>query len=277
MKMISIPKVALLALAGLLTATAFTQTASASEQVCMNTGNGNGGSIAYYPYLFNNNTFGWSNDKGAPYSCLTLNYTNGSSGGSYYDGFGASWDWPENGSPYSVKAYPSVVYGWQYGYTYSGLGLPTRVWNNTSVPTYQSTSLYSSGFQYEDVLLDNWLLATPNQTSGQAGELEIFTTNSWNAYQDGVNNSKKYGYMTVDGVYYVISPGYNGWPVYNFVPNDSSNNVTASPNIKDFVNVMCYDYGAFSNSLYLAGTQVGVEIYYGTGGVTFNPVAVSAN
>lgn len=277
MKMISISRLSLLAgMAAILLAATSTRTASASE-VCMNTGNGQGGSIEYYPYLFNNNTFGWSDQKSAPYSCLTLNYTNSPSGGVYYDGFGASWDWPENGNEYDVKAYPSMVYGWQYGYTYSGLGLPTRVWNNTSVPTYQSTSLYSTGYQYEDVLIDNWLLDNPNATSGQNGELEIFTTNSWNAYQDGVNNGSKYGYQTLNGVYYVITPGYNGWPVYNFVPNISSSSVTASPNLENFVNTMCYDYGAFSNSIYLAGTQIGVEIYYGTGGVTFNPAAISAN
>jgi hypothetical protein len=38
-----------------------------------------------------------------------------------------------------------------------------------------------------------------------------------------------------------------------------------------------YDYGVFPNNKYLGGTQVGMEIYQGEGGITFNPVAISTN
>jgi hypothetical protein len=279
MKMISLPRKALLGAfaAFLVVAAASTPSANAS-QVCMNTSNGQGGNIKYYPYLFNNNTFNWSYDKSGSSECLSLNYTS-ESNGVYYDGFSSTYNWPYNsGTQYDVKAFPSMVYGWQYGYTYSGLGLPSIIYNNKNVPTYQSVSL--SNPSYEDVLIDNWLLSSPN-ASQQSDELEIFTSDDWNAYSQASNGSHL-GYITLDNQYYVVSHGYvnsgsYGWNVYNFFPNVNSNNFNASPNIKDFANALCYDYGVIPNNLYIGGTQIGLETYYGNGSVTFNPAAVSVN
>jgi hypothetical protein len=268
MKIKMLTRFGLLAAAGIIAATCIP--AASASSVCMNTGNGNGGSIEYYPYLFNNNTFGWSDDKSGSSECLTLNYTNGANGGVYYDGFGSTWNWPDNSNQYDVKAYPSVVYGWQYGYTYSGLGLPTIIYNNKNVPTYQSVSL--SGSQNEDVLIDNWLLSSAN-ASKQSDEVEIFVTNDIGAYSNG-----NLGSITLDNTYYQVSSRTGGaWNVYNFIPNQGSTNLSQSANIKDYVNALCYDYGVISNNLYLGGTQIGVEVYHGNGGVTFNPVAISVN
>lgn len=253
----------------LLTAAVGARTASASE-VCMNTGNGNGGSIAYYPYLFNNNTFGWSDDKSGSSECLTLNYTNGSDGGVYYDGFGSTWDWPANGTPYNVKAYPSVVYGWQYGYTYTGLGLPTIIYDNLNVPVYMSYSI--TGSQSEDLIVDNWILNAANSSS-QFAEVEIFVTDTF-----GEQTSGNLGSITLDGNFYYLSSASRGaWIAYSFIPNNNSTSGSASVNVENFDNALVYDYGVFPNNKYLGGSQVGMEIYQGSGGITFNPVAISTN
>jgi hypothetical protein len=254
----------------MLTLAASVRVANASE-VCMNTSNGNGGSIAYYPYLFNNNTFGWSNDKNGSSECLTLNYTNGANNGVYYDGFGSTWDWPTNTpTQYDVKAYPSVVYGWQYGYTYSGLGLPAVIYDNTNVPVYMSYSI--TGSQSEDLIVDNWILSSPN-ASAQYAEVEIFVTDTFAKQTSG-----NLGSITLDNTFYYVSSASRGaWEAYSFIPNNNSTSGTASVNVKDFVNALVYDYGVFANSKYLGGAQVGMEIYQGQGGITFNPVAISTN
>jgi hypothetical protein len=227
--------------------------------------------IAYYPYLFNNNTFGWSNDESGSTECLTLNYTNAANNGVYYDGFGATWNWPDKASTqYDVKAYPSIVYGWQYGYTYSGLGLPTIIYDNENVPTYASLSI--TGTQSEDVIVDNWLLDSPNATA-QAAEVEIYITDTFAKQTSG-----NLGSITLDGVFYYVSSASRGaWEAYSFIPNQNSTSLSASPNVKDFDNALCYDFGVISNDLYLGGTQIGLEVYQGQGGITFNPAAVSVN
>lgn len=269
MKSLSIPRFSLLGMATLMIALTCARSASAS-QVCMNTSNGNGGSIAYYPYLFNNNTFAWNEDKSGSSECLTLNYTNGANNGVYYDGFGSTWNWPANGTPYDVKAYPSVVYGWQYGYTYSGLGLPAIIYNNTNVPVYMSYSI--TGSQSEDLIVDNWILSTPN-ASAQYAEVEIFVTDTFAKQTSG-----NLGSITLDNTFYYVSSASRGaWEAYSFIPNNNSTSGTASVNVKDYVNALVYDYGVFANNKYLGGAQVGMEIYQGKGGITFNPVAISTN
>jgi hypothetical protein len=77
--------------------------------------------------------------------------------------------------------------------------------------------------------------------------------------------------------YYVSSASRGAWEAYSFIPNNNSTSGTASVNVKDFVNALVYDYGVFANSKYLGGAQVGMEIYQGQGGITFNPVAISTN
>jgi hypothetical protein len=267
--MISISQLKVLAAAFVVALAAGATTAQAS-QVCMNTGNGNGGSIAYYPYLFNNNTFNWSYEKSGSSECLSLNYTNGASNGVYYDGFGSTWNWPANGTQYDVKSYPSVVYGWQYGYTYSGLGLPSIIYNNKNVPVYMSYNI--TGSQSEDLIVDNWILNAAN-SSAQYAEVEIFVTDTFSKQTSG-----NLGSITLDGTFYYVSSASRGaWIAYSFIPNNNSTSGSASVNVKDFDNALVYDYGVFPNNKYLGGAQVGMEIYQGGGGITFNPVAISTN
>lgn len=273
MKTISIARARIIVCSVLLAVLACTARSARASQVCMNTSNGSGGSIKSYPYLFNNNTFGWNDDKSGSSECLTLNYTNSPSGGVYYDGFGSTWDWPTyTPTQYDVKAYPSVVYGWQYGYTYTGLGLPTIIYNNLNVPVTMSYSI--TGSQTEDLIVDNWILDSGNSSS-QFAEVEIYVTDTF-----GKQTSGNLGSITLDGTFYYVSSASRGngaWEDYSFLPNNNATSGSASVNVKDFVNALVYDYGVFPNNKYLGGTQVGMEIYEGKGGITFNPVSISTN
>src|SRR5450432_955424 len=126
MKTISISRaVSLASLAAVLLLAAASATSAKAQEFC-NSGS-NGGSRAEYPYLLNNNTFGYNQDTGG-WECITPQYNSYYSGNNtYYNGWQPVWNWPLNSNQYSVKAYPSLVYGWQYGYTYSGLGLPAHI------------------------------------------------------------------------------------------------------------------------------------------------------
>lgn len=273
--MISISRLSVIATAAVfLTVAAGARTARASE-VCMNQGNGNGGSIAVKPYLFNNNTFNWRLEKSDSYECLTLNYTSNPDDGIYYDGFSSTWDWPANGTPDDVKAYPSVVYGWQYGYTFNGLGLPAVIYDNPNVPVTMKFGI--TGSQSEDLLIDNWILSSA-KASRQFAEMEVFVTDTF-PKQTGGN----LGTITLDDTFYYVSDRYcdcggsYGWEAYNFIPNENSTSFSKSFNIDDYVDALVYDFGVFSKYNYLGGTQVGMEIYQGKGGIDFTSVSISAN
>jgi hypothetical protein len=271
MKMISIGRARILACSVLLAITAFGARGASASEVCMNTSTGSGGSIKSYPYLFNNNTFGWNDDEDGSSECLTLNYTG--SGSVYYDGFGSTWDWPVyTPNQYKVKAYPSVVYGWQYGYAYTGLGLPSIIYNNTNVPVTMKYAI--TGSQTEDLIVDNWILNSAN-SSAQFAEVEIYVTDTF-----GKQTSGNLGSITLDGTFYYLSSASRAsgaWEDYSFLPNDNATSGSASVNVKDFVNALVYDYGVFANNKYLGSAQVGMEIYQGKGGITFNPVSISTN
>lgn len=278
MKRIQLGSSLTLALGLLLTATAVSSPAAHAQQFC---GSGqNGGSMQEYPYLLNNNKFGANQGGPNDYNCITEKYNSyDSSNGVTYNGWESDWSWTYNASSqYSVKAFPSLVLGWQYGYTFSGTGLPSQISAGRNVNTYAELNLY--GTQHQDVIYDNWILNSPN-ASAQAAEVEIYLTNSLgqtnacNGY--GINE----GDVTIDGTSYCLNyrPAYyngggNAWPIYSF-ENSNSGSVNQSLNIKDFVNYLTYTKGYLSANQYIGGTQLGIEPYYGTGGVSVQSSAIT--
>jgi hypothetical protein len=131
---------------------------------------------------------------------------------------------------YSVKAFPSLVLGWQYGYIYTGIGLPSQISAGRNVNTQANLSLYG-GPQNEDVICDNWILNSPN-ASAQAAEVEVYLSNTLgltNACK-GTDYDTDEGQVSLDGITYCLtyrSKNYQGdsnnWPIYSFQSNNTGN------------------------------------------------------
>ena len=173
---------------------------------------------------------------------------------------GWSWDW-KNSNPNDVKAYPSIITGWQFSNNMtSGSGLPTRIWDDKNINTSVNYSLSANG-NY-NAAYDVWFHSTNalTGTSTPSDELMVWL-NSTNAWPLGSYVET----ATVGGTTWKLYRGTHpsGWNVYSFVR--TSNTSSSSLNLKDFINHVVYYKNWMSNSRYVTSVQFGTEIFTGSG------------
>ncbi|WP_341282030.1 glycoside hydrolase [Paenibacillus sp. FSL H8-0537] len=207
----------------------------------------------------------WGNNK---YYVFNNTWGSGTAGSGWWESIyynnnsdmGWSWDW-KNSNPNDVKAYPSIITGWQFSNNMtSGSGLPTRIWDDKNINTSVNYSLSANG-NY-NAAYDVWFHSTNalTGTSTPSDELMVWL-NSTNAWPLGSYVET----ATVGGTTWKLYRGTHpsGWNVYSFVR--TSNTSSSSLNLKDFINHVVYYKNWMSNSRYVTSVQFGTEIFTGNG------------
>jgi xyloglucan-specific endo-beta-1,4-glucanase len=206
------------------------------------------GTIFVSKYFLNNNVWGQDSSPSG-WNCIW------NSNSTSPLNWGTSYNWPVNGNPYSVKAYPAVISGWHWGTWSNGSGLPTRIWDNKAVNTGASFSISNPGVQ--NVAYDCWFhtISNPTWQNNPTDELMIWTARYGGAGPLGTFQ----GNATIAGATWAVYRGNIGWNVFSFVR--TSNTTSWSFNIRDFIHYVVYTKGWMANSKYLTSVQFGTEVF----------------
>lgn len=172
--------------------------------------------------------------------------------------------WPSGPNPNGVKAYPSAVFGWHWGWHFpsGSSGLPTQLSANLNVnSSYGYSATFGSGGT-GNVAYDIWLHTQSNPLYENPSDEIMIWVNNTNAgpisQQPVINN------ISIGGSTWTLHRGNIGWNVWSFVRNGNSG--SGSINVKDFTDYLRNNQG-LSASKYLTSVQFGSEIFHGTGNV----------
>ena len=206
------------------------------------------GTIFVSKYFLNNNVWG-QGDSPSGWNAI---WNSNSSSPVWW---GTAYNWPVNGNPNSVKAYPSIVSGWHWGNWSNNSGLPVRIWDNKNVSTGGNFTLQNAGVQ--NVAYDCWFhtLANPTWEHQPSDELMIWVASYGGAGPLGTYQET----VTIAGTLWNVYKGNIGWNVYSFVR--VSNTTSWSFNIRDFTNYVTYSKGWMSNAKFLTSVQFGTEVF----------------
>jgi hypothetical protein len=206
----------------------------------------------------NNNTWGSENSPPGWSESITTNSL-------------TSWRtdfvWPVAGNPQqdnAVKAYPSAVYGWHWGWSFpqANTKLPQQLGANyTATSTYNYTVDFGGGTG--NVAYDLWLtdVADPGSSTQPTDEIMIWVNTSGGAGPCGAPTTSG---IVLEGGTWTLSecqiPGYQY--VWSFVR--STNSPSGTLNLKNFIDWLRTNKGLGSGK-YLATVEFGSEIFRGTG------------
>lgn len=202
----------------------------------------------------NNNTWGVnSSPAGWSESITTLGANS----------FRIDFNWPTGSNNNSVKAYPSAVLGWHFGWHFpTGTGLPLQLSANQNVTTsYTYTANFGSGGT-ANVAYDLWLhtQSNPGNSTTPSDEIMIWVNRTGGAGPIGGTIAT----VNIGGGTWDLHRGNIGWEVWSFVR--TSNSGSGTLNLKDFTDYLRNTWG-LSSSKYLSSVQFGSEIFHGTGNV----------
>lgn len=243
-------------LAGLGLAGVGTAARAASTTVSTFGGTVNVGSNQYA----NNNTWGYSiNGWGGGVQSVTADPANTSStywrtDFNWWNNSNVQWD------QYHIKAFPSCVLGWQWGFLRPNTGLPIQLSANRNVNvTWSFDSSHVPNWAKWDAVYDMWLDPSSSPSGQPSDEVMIFVN-----YTDGVPPSSGYiETVTLGGSSWDVYRSQGSWQVISFVARNRSN--YANFNIRDFLNYTSATKGWISSSKNLLSVQTGFEIWYGQG------------
>ncbi|GEM_PF-976693 len=207
----------------------------------------------------NNNTWGSSNSPaGWAESVSTLSST----------AWRTDFNWPLAGNltqDNSVKAYPSAVYGWHWGWHFpqTVTHLPQQLGASyLATSSYNYTVAFGTGGT-GDVAYDIWVTNTsaPTWSTTPTDEIMIWVNATGGAAPCGgptVSN------INLEGGTWTLSECQipNNQYVWSFVRTTNSSSGTL--NIKNFLDWLHGNRG-LSSAKYLAGIEFGSEIFHGTG------------
>jgi hypothetical protein len=206
------------------------------------------GDLSQGSYMLQNDEWGLSNGSGWQQIC-----TGNSSSGSW----SSTWSWPKGNG--EIKAYPSIVRGWQYGVWSPDHGnFPVQVSKQEPLPT--SVSFSMSGTNQYDVAYD--LFFSPNtDPSTPSAEMMVWLNYSGNQPA----GSKVASGVTLGGVSgtWDVWVGNVGWPVWSFVRTSQVNSF--SSNLQPFVYYVANTKGWLSTSWYELNIEFGTEIIQSNG------------
>lgn len=161
----------------------------------------------------------------------------------------------------SVKTYPSIVAGWNFGdaWTPNHDGFPVVVNANAPLPT--STSWHTTGtFTHYDVAYDLFL-SPSNHPSKPSAEMMVWIGGEGNQ-PAGKQIATDVPLGGMAGTWNVWA-GNVGWPVYTFVRTKSVN--TFAGNLQPFVYYLAYTNHYLSQKWYILDMQFGAEILEANG------------
>jgi len=200
-------------------------------------------------WINNNN---WGSDSSPPnwFESIT---TNSSSS------FRVDFDWPTGPNNNQVKAYPSAVLGWHWGWHFQGTGLPVQLSANQNINTsYAYTANFGSGGT-ANVAYDIRVHTQSNPLfENPSDEIMIWVNSTGGAGPIGGTIAT----VNIGGATWDLHRGNIGWEVWSFVR--TSNSSSGSLNIKDFTDYLRNTWG-LSASKFLTSVEFGSEIFHGTG------------
>jgi xyloglucan-specific endo-beta-1,4-glucanase len=242
LRLLPFPKLALCLLVGLLVC----GPAAALAQQCTDA---QYGQITQGNYFLQNNEWNLSAGPGGWQQICT-----GSAGNNSWS---SQWWWPTGSG--GVKAYPSIVSGWQFGaWSPNNNGFPVQVSANAPLPT--SVSFYMSGNNQFDAAYDLFFSPNTNPSSPSA-ELMV-----WLNYSGNQPAGKPVAHgVALGGVggTWDVWVGSVGWPVWSFVAD--SQTTSFSGNLQPFVYYVSRTNDWLNQSWYELNTEFGAEVLQSNG------------
>lgn len=201
----------------------------------------------------NNNTWGQDASPAGWSESVTTNSANA---------FRTDFNWPNGANQNSVKAYPSAVLGWHWGWHFpTGTGLPVQLSANRDINTsYAYSASFGSGGT-ANVSYDIWMHTQSNPNlENPSDEMMIWVNATGGAGPIGGTIAT----VNIGGATWDLHRGNIGWEVWSFVR--TSNSGSGTINLKNFTDYLRNTWG-LSSSKYLTSVQFGSEIFHGTGNV----------
>ena len=199
-------------------------------------------------YNLGNDEWGLSADPGGWQEICT--------GSASSNSWSSTWWWAEGSG--TIKAYPSIYRGWQYGTWSPDSGFPVQISANKPLPT--SVVFDMTGNNIYDDAYDLFFSPSTNPSAPSA-EMMVWLNYSGNR-PAGTKVASGVSLGGVSGTWDVWS-GNVGWPVWTFVRNTQ---VTSfSSNLQPFIYYLAYTTGQLSSSWYVLDIQFGTEIIQSNG------------
>lgn len=202
-------------------------------------------------YLLNNNV--WGKEK-SPQGWQLIDVVK--------PGENLSWtvryNWPAGLDRHSVKSYPSVVTGWQWGVWSSDGRLPVPVSALERAVSGVTTSLENPGVQ--NLAYDLWFHASAPVRSEDkpSDELMIWIERFGGAGPLGVSQ----GRIQIDGTSWELYVGDIGWKVFSFIRDENTDSCRL--NLKAFIDHLV-GTGLMSGTKLLSSIQFGTEVFSSPG------------
>ncbi|MGW2690132.1 GH12 family glycosyl hydrolase domain-containing protein [Streptomyces sp. NPDC001414] len=252
------------AFAGLLLAGAATTPAQAATQQNCDVE----GTVMYGKYYAHNSEWGNTyNGWGYGNQCVSHDDAQGG------NNWASSFNWYNNGSisddEWHIKAFPSIVSGWQWGYANPDHGgFPVRLGDEHEILTSWDFSVNASDWK-GDSIYDMWIDPSQNPTGQPQNEVMVFLN-----YSDGTIPSSADKVATVDlgGASWDVYRSYGSWQVISFVRTQQTSSVS-NLSLRDFMDYSA-NVGWLDRNLYLVSVQAGHEIWRGSGTTTTSNYAV---
>lgn len=199
-----------------------------------------------------NNT--WGQDSSPPGWSESISRTGTSS-------FRIDFNWPTGPNNNAVKAFPSAVLGWHWGWHFQGTGLPIQLSANQNINTsYAYTANFGSGGT-ANIAYDIWLHTQNNPLfENPSDEVMIWVNSTGGAGPIGGVIAT----VNIDGASWRLHRGNIGWEVWSFVR--TSNSSSGSLNVKNFTDYLRSTWG-LNSSKYVTSVQFGSEIFHAAGSV----------
>jgi hypothetical protein len=168
------------------------------------------------------------------------------------------YDWPAGSDPHSVKCYPSVVTGWQWGAWSTDGRLPMAVSDLGKAVSGASTKLENPGVQ--NLAYDLWFhAAAPVRGEDKpSDELMIWMARHGGAGPLGTLREK----VRIGGVEWSLYVGDIGWKVFSFVREE--NTTTWRVDVKAFIDHLVAK-DLMPETKQLSSIQFGTEVFSSPG------------
>jgi xyloglucan-specific endo-beta-1,4-glucanase len=207
--------------------------------------------ILFDKYMILNNLFGKNSAQPGWWSQMF--YQSGTSK------WGARWNFQtDTAHQWAVKAFPSIVVGWQWGDYSPDSPLGVRV----GTPVETRWSVTSTGRGRYDVAYDLWLhgIPRPGGNDNPTDEIMIWL-DSYNISPTGKKMTSTP--VTISGYPWNVYYGPQATGSWDYIAFDSPTKLrSVSLNLKDFTDY-CVAQGWMSGREYLTSVEAGVEVWYG--------------
>lgn len=168
------------------------------------------------------------------------------------------YNWPVGSDPHSVKCYPSVVTGWQWGVWSTDGRLPIQISALAKAVSGATAKVENPGVQ--NVAYDLWFHASAPVRSEDKPSDELMI---WMARHGGAGPlGKLQGKVQIDGAEWEFWFGDIGWKVFSFVRTE--NTTSWRVDAKAFIDYLVAQ-GLMPATKQLSGVQFGTEVFRSPG------------